>query len=165
MHDMVRPLPTQLFLTAHSPLPPPYHQMQSCTALLSYNLAACVLQTICSSNNNSVIISCFWKQLWAVAASGPHKANGTVFKEHKTHWKSSTSVVNTWKESFTFNRPWGLTGLWDVEVATFSRQSAHKWRWGCQPYEPAAIYPSGRSLVLFSVKSVRPQYALDLLRP
>jgi hypothetical protein len=25
--------------------------------------------------------------------------------------------------------------------STFSRQSAHRWRWGCQPYAPAALYP------------------------
>jgi hypothetical protein len=24
-------------------------------------------------------------------------------------------------------------GLWDVETPTFSRQSAHRWQWGCQP--------------------------------
>jgi hypothetical protein len=31
--------------------------------------------------------------------------------------------------------------LWDVEAPTFSRQSAHRWQWGCQPYAPAALYP------------------------
>jgi hypothetical protein len=30
--------------------------------------------------------------------------------------------------------------LWDVEASTLSRQSAHRWRWGCQPYAPAAFY-------------------------
>jgi hypothetical protein len=42
-------------------------------------------------------------------------------------------------------------GLWDVEA--FSRQSAHRWRWGCQPYAPAALYTPGRFLVLISVRS------------
>jgi hypothetical protein len=32
------------------------------------------------------------------------------------------------------NRPWRPIGLWDVEAPTFSRQSAHRWRRGCQPY-------------------------------
>jgi hypothetical protein len=27
------------------------------------------------------------------------------------------------------------------KVPTFSRQSAHRWRHGCQPYAPAALYP------------------------
>jgi hypothetical protein len=27
-------------------------------------------------------------------------------------------------------RPWRPIGLWDVEAPTFSRQSAHRWRWG-----------------------------------
>jgi hypothetical protein len=29
------------------------------------------------------------------------------------------------------NRPRRPIGLWDVEVCTSSRQSAHRWRWGC----------------------------------
>jgi hypothetical protein len=43
-------------------------------------------------------------------------------------------------------------GLWDVEGPTFSRQSAHRWRWDCQPYAPAALYPDGRFLLLISVR-------------
>jgi hypothetical protein len=35
------------------------------------------------------------------------------------------------------NRSWGHIGLWDVVAPTFYRQSAHRWRWGCQPYAPA----------------------------
>jgi hypothetical protein len=34
----------------------------------------------------------------------------------------------------------------------FSKQSAHRWRWGCQPYAPAALYPPRRFLVLISVR-------------
>jgi hypothetical protein len=40
------------------------------------------------------------------------------------------------------------------------RQSAHRWRWGCQCYTPAAIYlpPAGRFLVFISVRgSVNPR--------
>jgi hypothetical protein len=40
----------------------------------------------------------------------------------------------------SLNRPWTPIGLWDVETPTFSRQSAHRWRWGCQPYSPGALY-------------------------
>jgi hypothetical protein len=29
--------------------------------------------------------------------------------------------------------------LWDVESPTFSRQSAHRWRWGCQPCAPLEV--------------------------
>jgi hypothetical protein len=47
---------------------------------------------------------------------------------------------------------WRPTGLWDVEAVTFSRQSAHKWRWRCQPYTPLALNPLGRFLVLISVR-------------
>jgi hypothetical protein len=38
------------------------------------------------------------------------------------------------------NRPWRPIGLWDVDAPTFSRQSARRWRWGCQPYAPAALH-------------------------
>jgi hypothetical protein len=31
--------------------------------------------------------------------------------------------------------------LSDVKGPIFSRQSAHRWRWGCQPYALAALYP------------------------
>jgi hypothetical protein len=33
-----------------------------------------------------------------------------------------------------------------------SRQSAHRWWWGCQPYAPAALCPPGRFVVLISVR-------------
>jgi hypothetical protein len=29
---------------------------------------------------------------------------------------------------------------WDVEAPTFSRQSVHRQRWGCQPHTPAALH-------------------------
>jgi hypothetical protein len=38
------------------------------------------------------------------------------------------------------NGPWRPIGLSDVEAPTFSRQSAHRWQWICQPYAPAALY-------------------------
>jgi hypothetical protein len=34
----------------------------------------------------------------------------------------------------------GPIDLSDVEAPTFTRQSAHRWRWSCQPYAPAALY-------------------------
>jgi hypothetical protein len=35
----------------------------------------------------------------------------------------------------------------------FSRQSAHRRRWGCQPYAPAALYPPGRSWYSFLLEA------------
>jgi hypothetical protein len=40
-------------------------------------------------------------------------------------------------ESYPRNRPWRPIALWYL---TLSRQSAHRWRQGCQPYAPAALY-------------------------
>jgi hypothetical protein len=55
--------------------------------------------------------------------------------------------------SYPCSRSWRPIGLWDVDAPTFSGQSAHRWRWGCQPYAPAGspLRP-GRFLVLISVR-------------
>jgi hypothetical protein len=45
-------------------------------------------------------------------------------------------------KSYLRNRPWRPIGLWDVKDPTLSRQSAHRWRWGCQAHAPAALYSS-----------------------
>jgi hypothetical protein len=37
-------------------------------------------------------------------------------------------------------------------LPSFSRQSAHRQRCGCQPYAPAVLYPPKRFMVLISVK-------------
>jgi hypothetical protein len=57
------------------------------------------------------------------------------------------------KKRYPCNRPWRTVGLSDVEAPTLSKKSDHKWRWGCQPYTPSALYPPGRFLVLISVRS------------
>jgi hypothetical protein len=38
-------------------------------------------------------------------------------------------------------RPWRPIGLREVKGPTFLRQTANRWRQGCQPYAPAALYP------------------------
>jgi hypothetical protein len=55
-------------------------------------------------------------------------------------------------KSYFRNRPWRPIGLWNVEASKFSRHSAHRWRWGCQPYASAALYSPERFLVLISVR-------------
>jgi hypothetical protein len=47
---------------------------------------------------------------------------------------------------------WRPIGLWDVKAPTFYRKSAHRWRWGSQPYAPDALYFPERFLVLISVR-------------
>jgi hypothetical protein len=49
-------------------------------------------------------------------------------------------IITKW--SYPCNKPWRPTGLWDVEAPTFCyTHSAQRWRWGCQPYAPASLYP------------------------
>jgi hypothetical protein len=56
------------------------------------------------------------------------------------------------KVKLSLYRPWRPLGLREVEAPTFSRQSAHRWRQGCQPYAPAAFLPPGSFLVLIPVR-------------
>jgi hypothetical protein len=44
--------------------------------------------------------------------------------------------------SYSRNRLWRPIGLWDVKDPILSRRSVHRWRHGCQPYAPAALYSS-----------------------
>jgi hypothetical protein len=43
-------------------------------------------------------------------------------------------------------------GLWDIKAPTFSKQLVHRWRYGCQPHAPTALYTPGRFLLLISVR-------------
>jgi hypothetical protein len=45
----------------------------------------------------------------------------------------------------------GRGGFWDVDAPTFSRKSAHGWRWH-QLSVPATLCPPGRFLVVISVR-------------
>jgi hypothetical protein len=58
------------------------------------------------------------------------------------------------KWSYPCNRPWRPIGLWDAEDPTLSRQSAHRWQSGCQPYVPATLYPQKYLLLFISVGGV-----------
>jgi hypothetical protein len=42
--------------------------------------------------------------------------------------------------SYPHNRSWRHIGLWDVKDPTLFRQSVYRWRQGCKPYTPAALY-------------------------
>jgi hypothetical protein len=55
------------------------------------------------------------------------------------------------------NRPWKPIELRDVEDPTFSRQSAHRLRWGSQPHAPAAFYPEEDSSYSFLLEAEWPQ--------
>jgi hypothetical protein len=57
------------------------------------------------------------------------------------------------RQNYPCNSPRTPIGLWDVEAPTSCRQSAHRWWWGCQPYTPTVLYPSGIFLVLFLLEA------------
>jgi hypothetical protein len=64
---------------------------------------------------------------------------------------SNHKHLNKKRQSYPCNRPWRPIGLRDIEAPTFSRQSAHKWRWG-QPYPPAALYHQEDCWYLFMLE-------------
>jgi hypothetical protein len=57
--------------------------------------------------------------------------------------------------------------MWDVEAPTFSRQSAHRLWWGCQPYAPAALYTKEDSWysLLLEAESTQGHSAAGKIRP
>jgi hypothetical protein len=57
------------------------------------------------------------------------------------------------RQIYLCNRPWRTIGLWEVEALAFSRQSAHRWRWGCQSYAPAAVSPQEGSWYSFLLEA------------
>jgi hypothetical protein len=62
------------------------------------------------------------------------------------------NITNSFTKSYPCNRPWRPIGLWDIEDPTFSRQSAHRWRWGCQPHWPEILYSQEDSWYSFLLK-------------
>jgi hypothetical protein len=61
------------------------------------------------------------------------------------------------REIYPCYRPWRPLGLREVEAPTLLRQTANRWRQGCQPYAPATVYPQVsflRFLVLISVRGL-----------
>jgi hypothetical protein len=48
-------------------------------------------------------------------------------------------------------------GLWDVENPTLSRQSAHRWLLGCQPYTPTTLYPINLPVLISFTGWVNPR--------
>jgi hypothetical protein len=67
----------------------------------------------------------------------------------------SPFLINFFKriKSYPCNRPWRPMGLSHVEAPIFSRQSAHRRRWGCQPYAPATPCPQEDSWYSFLLEA------------
>jgi hypothetical protein len=93
---------------------------------------------------------------WLTEVSGLHSRQGDSFflwLLYSVHTgpaahPASYSMGKRWR--CPCNRPWRPIRLWDVEASTYSR-----WRWGCQLYAPAPLYPPsppGRFQVLVSVR-------------
>jgi hypothetical protein len=68
----------------------------------------------------------------------------------EANWKNWLSV-----SKLSCNSQWNPIGLGDVQDPIFSRQSAHRWLCGCQPYAPASHpLPPRRFLVRISVSGL-----------
>jgi hypothetical protein len=65
-----------------------------------------------------------------------------------SYQKICMGLIKLKKVKPSCNGLWRPMRLWDVEAPTFSRQSAHRWRWGCHPHVLAAFYPQKDSLYL-----------------
>jgi hypothetical protein len=59
-------------------------------------------------------------------------------------------IYSCTRQSYPYNGPWKPIGTENFQAATFSRQSAHRWRWD-HPYAADGVPPPGRFLVLISV--------------
>jgi hypothetical protein len=53
----------------------------------------------------------------------------------------NTSIKKVKGKYIPVYRPWRPIGLQEVKAPTLLRQTANRWRQGCQPYAPAALYP------------------------
>jgi hypothetical protein len=69
------------------------------------------------------------------------------------HYRSNVLFRFSTNSRYPSNRPWRPIGLWDVEASTFSKQSAHRLRWGCPPYASAALYPQEGSWYSFLLEA------------
>jgi hypothetical protein len=82
----------------------------------------------------------------------------TEYTRTRNVWKVTILVIVSRQSQckryiYPWNKPWKPIELWEVEAPTFSRQSAHRWRWGCQPYAPAALYPQKDSWYSFLLEA------------
>jgi hypothetical protein len=56
--------------------------------------------------------------------------------------------------------PWRPIGLRVVKAPTLLRQTANRWRQGCQPYAPAALHPQV-SFFIFLCMKTKPEIAIE----
>jgi hypothetical protein len=120
---------------------------------------------IVMSIKNRSVRSGWWdlNWLWNVCLSSSrgsctdlHVAT-TEVPQHRDKVGGVPAKPPSMKQLLTTSKAILLTGLWAyrvvrIEEPTFSTQSAHRWRWNCQPQRPAALYSPGKFLLLISVR-------------
>jgi hypothetical protein len=113
-----------------------------------------------------------WGSARRKAATYTQENTNTDTEQTETHINASNEIrahdPNVWTpedisclrsrghgegETVSVNRSWRPIGLWDVEAPTFSRQSAHRWRWGCHFYASAALHPQEDSWYSFVLEA------------
>jgi hypothetical protein len=61
------------------------------------------------------------------------------------------------RQGCSCNRPWRPTGLCDIKTTTFSRQSAHRWWWGCWSDTLVILHPQEESWYSLSYRLSQPK--------
>jgi hypothetical protein len=104
--------------------------------------------------NNKVAGKSFSNQQLGASLHEINNDNGVRVENLAT--SKNTTVRSTMfphRKSYPCKRPWRPIWFWDVEAPTFSRQLAHRWRWSCQPYAPAALYSQEDSWYSFLLEA------------
>jgi hypothetical protein len=126
---------------------------------VSLKFCCCCCCCCCCCFNVFVLCWCFWRMcvclffnnLVMVPVSFPKYVKVVPSPSVRDHLQGGlVCVCFDVRKSCPCNRPWRVMRRRGSHI--FSRQSAHRWRWDCQPSEPAALYPPARFLVLISVR-------------
>jgi hypothetical protein len=72
-----------------------------------------------------------------------------LYTVSRTRVKPVARPLPTYRTAQTRTKRTETSMPWVGFEPTFTKQSVHRWRWGCQPYAPAALYPQEDSWYSF----------------
>jgi hypothetical protein len=126
------------------------------TAFYSWNRqmagSTCCFQTEVSRRNPNHDMQTMW--VWIKVLTYRNKGKCNNFTVSIFSSSSGVMLVSIQRRGFTYLLSWfnkkvkisllqavEVLGLRKVEAPTLLRQTANRWRQGCQPYAPVALYP------------------------